>query len=116
MDKINCPSWEGCAAPLCPLEPLPGAQWFPNEDICHTFAYRQIHWIKMQRKIRKLYVKGDVNADYCFTLTLLEAIRVPRKGTHGISPEYLNESEDALKPFVALEPPPGYRLFSAHIP
>ncbi|MFA5399421.1 MAG: hypothetical protein WC169_11250 [Dehalococcoidia bacterium] len=101
MDKINCPSWEGCAAPLCPLEPLPGAQWFPNEDICHTVLLRKLPWIRVQRKIKRRYLKGQIDSDFCFTLPTLQAIKAPRKGTHGISPEAMyrkGTGQDNQKP------------------
>ncbi|MGD0354747.1 MAG: hypothetical protein ABSB31_04810 [Dehalococcoidia bacterium] len=88
MDKINCPSWEGCAAPLCPLEPLTGAQWFPDEDICNTLAYRQTHWIKIQRKIKRLHLKSLIEHDHCFTLPALQAMKKVRH-PKGMLPEDL---------------------------
>jgi len=91
MEKINCPSREGCAAPLCPLEPGPDAQWFPDEDICHTRTFRQAYWVDIQRKIKRRYMKGQIDNANCFTIPMLQSkIRV--RHPKGILPEDLNRN------------------------
>lgn len=108
MNNVTCPSYDGCSAPICPLDSRPGAQWFPDEDVCACHLYRKQPWIRVQRKIKRRYLKGQINSDYCFTLPMLQAIKAPRKGTQGISPEsmYRNSTGQASqKPLKSFQMP-----------
>jgi len=101
MTDKNCFSFNGCSAPLCPHDNRPGAQWFPDEDICNTIPFRKLPWVRVQRKIKRRHLKGQIDGDYCFTLPMLQAIKAPRKGTQGISPEALyrkGTGQDNQKP------------------
>jgi hypothetical protein len=87
MDKINCPSREGCAAPLCPLEPHPNSQWFADEDVCNSKSVSKPHWVKTQRKIQKLFLRELITDAECFTIPTLQTIKRVRKGLRGMKPE-----------------------------
>lgn len=104
MDKINCLSWEGCAAPLCPLEPLSYAQWFPDEDICKSLIIEKPAWVKTQHKIKCLYLKGKMDNDCCFNLQMIEAIKSVRH-PKGLPPEDLYRNgtdQNHQKPSISL--------------
>ena len=86
--KLSC--MDNCDAPLCPLAYQNSAQWFPDEDVCKSLAYRRLPWIRTQRKIHRLYLKGGIAGDEtCFTQSMLENIKHVRKGIQGIKPENL---------------------------
>ena len=104
MDAFTCPSYESCDCPLCPLEPSAHTQWFPGEAICNSKVVTKPPWVKTQRKIRRLFSKGLITADDCFTISMLEDIKRVGKGLHGIKPEnlYRNRTgEDAQKPSIS---------------
>lgn len=88
MNPQDCPSWEICAAPLCPIDCHEKAQWFPDEDICNSKTIAKPFWVKTQRKIKKLYSKAIVSDEYCFTLPMLQAMKVVRR-PKGMRPEDL---------------------------
>jgi len=88
MNNMNC-SKEACIAPICPADLKLYAQWFPDEDICTAHCYRQIRWIKTQKKLRRLLGGEHNDQERCFTLPMLKGIMRPRKGTQGIRPEDL---------------------------
>lgn len=83
---MACKSFEGCKAPLCPLDDsFKSAVWYPGEDICPALKYRREHWRIIQRKIAKVNLSRKV--DGCFTVTMLENIQRVSKGISGINPE-----------------------------
>lgn len=90
----QCPSWEGCSAPLCPIDKSFGlALWFPDEAVCNAFAYRGTSlrlrsgqaWRKAQAKI----AKRCIDRDTCYTVKMLSAVRLVGRGIKGIT-----DSED----------------------
>lgn len=82
MKIEDCPSYDGCIAPLCPLDgSLPDAIWFSNEPICKARGYQRLHWIKAQKKIAR------IGADGYFTHRMLENTRRVGKGIGGIDPD-----------------------------
>lgn len=85
--KLPCQA--NCDAPLCPLEYRDKAQWFPDEEICRSRAHLHLHWIKMQRKIKRLLINGKILGDEtCYTLPMLQAIKSVRL-PKGVRPEDL---------------------------
>ena len=85
----NCPSWKGCNASICPLEPssVQYSLWYPGEDICKALAYRQERWYKNQRKINRLFNKGQIDDDRYFTYAMLSSIERVGKGIRGKDPD-----------------------------
>lgn len=82
MEK--CPSFEGCEAPLCPLdENLELCLWYPDEDICCKRGAPC--WVKNQRKIVKIV--GRDNAVGFFDIARLRQLKIVRKGIRGKNPD-----------------------------
>jgi hypothetical protein len=88
--KNNC--FDNCEVPLCPLDCHEKAQWFPDEAICNSRAIARPSWIKTQRKIQKLFSKGHITNEECFTIPMLQGIQRVGKGLHGMKPEYLDKN------------------------
>ena len=104
MRPQECPSYNGCSAPLCPLEPVPDAQWFPDEDICNSRAINKPQWVITQRKIQRLHLKGRLDDDRFFTVPMLQAMKKVRH-PKGMLPEdlYRNATgSTARKPSISL--------------
>lgn len=60
MKMQDCPSFEGCDAPLCPLDSsLTSRVWYVDEPICNANAQGgKRRWIRKQRLIaRRKYKK-----------------------------------------------------------
>ncbi|MCD6599605.1 MAG: hypothetical protein J7L19_03435 [Dehalococcoidia bacterium] len=87
--RVDCPSYEVCAAPLCPMDIDLGSRvWFPNEPVCRL--RKCPGWVRKQRKIAKL---PGIKQDRYFTIRMLNSIKQIRKGLQGASPS----SPDAEK-------------------
>lgn len=71
--EMDCPEWDSCAAPLCPLSGnLAHAVWFPDEPICKAEAHGGLRWVKTQVEIAAL--PGKTRRGY-FSLAMLQGIR-----------------------------------------
>ena len=71
VGTIDCPGFEGCASPICPLDKsFNKAAWYADEDICMVRTFRKEHWRIIQRKIKKVQAKHSVEG--FFTLSLME--------------------------------------------
>lgn len=100
--------YEDCSVPICPKNPLLNAQWFPDEGICNAKHLDKPPWVKTQRKIQRLFLKGLIAADECFTIPLMDSIKRVGKGLHGIKPENLHRNhidKDAQKPSISCRMP-----------
>jgi hypothetical protein len=79
--KVLCKYFDGCSAPLCPLdEGVTDGTWFPDEDIC-----RQAHvpeWVKRQKKVARKAELGGY-----FTVAMLNHDCRITKGMKGIDPD-----------------------------
>lgn len=85
MSEAQCPKYEGCDAPLCPLAPdLCNHVWYPGEAICPLRKYGSLSWIRRQRRIQAL---SDADAEGFFTVAMLETISIVRKGLVGADPD-----------------------------
>ena len=49
-------------------------------------AIEKPYWAKTQRKIKRLYLKCQIDDDHCFTLSMLQAIKAVRR-SKGMRPE-----------------------------
>ncbi len=80
----QCPGFEGCKAPICPLDAsFLKATWFPNEPICQGRAYRRERWRKVQVRISRTAKDHET----CYTAAMLSAVRQVRGGIMGLNPE-----------------------------
>jgi len=59
IEKMEqCPSFNECGAPLCPLDlDLNKRIWYANEAVCKSRIFGQHRWIKKQRSIKKRQTK-----------------------------------------------------------
>jgi len=87
ITKLPCQ--DNCEAPLCPIDCHDKAVWYPDDEICHSKVINKPAWVGTQRKIQRLYRRGLVNDDECFTRSMLEGLQRIGKGLHGIRPEKL---------------------------
>lgn len=83
--KKECPYFETCSAPLCPLdqESLEDCFWYPDEEICKSQKHNQHNWIRRQRKI----IKGAKTQDTYYTYKMLKRNCVIKTGIVGLSPD-----------------------------
>ena len=90
MTPSECPSFEGCKAPLCPEDKsFHLALWFNGEPICQAIAYRRERWRIAQRRIERTAKDKDT----CYTVAMLSAIRQVRAGIMGLNPEDVIDTE-----------------------
>ena len=88
-NTAKLPCMETCEAPLCPAAGHDKAQWFPDEAICHAKTTDKPAWIKIQRKIKRRFLKGLIAGDEaCFTIPMLQAMKAVRR-PKGMRPEDL---------------------------
>ncbi len=71
-----------CPGNICVTDPENYLRnWFPDEALC---VYRpRPKWLKVQKKIQKLYLQGKMTLDKYFTLNDLEKIHAVRPGIKG---------------------------------
>ncbi len=81
MNIEDCPSFEGCSAPLCPMDTdsLPYAVFYPDEDICNKNGIKP-DWVKKQRKIKK---KARDRETY-YTIEMLNSIKSVTSAVRGL--------------------------------
>ena len=83
MSNNSCKNYQVCGAPICPMDERSlKCIWYPDEEICISSAYGNLTWIKAQRKI----AKTSAQANRYFTVEMLEANCVIRKGIIGLDP------------------------------
>jgi len=98
LKREDCPSFDTCGAPLCPLdlESLKNGIFYPDEEICKR--RNAPAWIKVQRKIAKK--TGD--KDKYFTYEMLAQNCVISKGITGLDPD--KEQAPQLKRWLEHHP------------
>jgi hypothetical protein len=91
MISKQCPYFEKCNAPICPLNPdIEKAIWYSSEEICRNKEFKNLSFIINQKKIAKLNQKHVIQG--FFTYTMLNRTLKIRKGISG-----LNENKDIDK-------------------
>ena len=90
MRPEECPSWEGCSAPLCPLAPHPDSRWFPDEEICHSRFFRTLPFVKVQIQI----IRRKLNLIYYFTIEMLTTIKYITSSLKGCDPDSKHDSPE----------------------
>jgi len=96
LAKPDCPYFEKCNAPLCPLdeESLIHGVWYPEEEICRKMDYA---WIKKQKKIKKLWEQGKISSDFFFTVRMLNSLRRIKPGLKGANPDRADGEKEWLR-------------------
>ena len=98
----ECPRFEKCDAPLCPLDSdsLKNGIWYPDEEICKYQEVNQLEWIKRQRKLSEKAQFG-----FYFTYEMLNHKFIIRNGIKGLDPNRTESQEQAdLKKWFSLHP------------
>ncbi len=98
-EKVDCPKYEDCSAPLCPLQryTIDRGIWYTDEDICIAKRFQTLPWVRKQKAI----VKAHAASDRYYTVEMLNAVRQVRKGIQGIDPDQpLTEAEAAEQRWV----------------
>jgi len=98
LTREDCPKFDKCGAPLCPLDPesLKDGIWYPDEEICkrkNTPA-----WVRAQRKI----AKKTQDTDKYFNYAMLSRNCQIRKGISGIDPDKAEEPQ--LRKWIKAHP------------
>ncbi len=97
MNKVNCPKFDDCAAPLCPLQQntVDSGIWYPDEEICRRRGVPD--WIRKQKAI----VKVKAPSYKYFTVAMLQSVRQVRKGIEGINPDQpIKQAEEAERRWI----------------
>ena len=80
----NCPYFEKCNAPLCPMDPNKEIPvWYPDEEICRNIEFRDKDLIITQKKIARLNRRHEVQG--IFTFNMLNRPLIIRKGISGLN-------------------------------
>lgn len=48
----QCPKYENCEAPLCPLDLEKKQPWYIDEDVCKLPEHKELPWVVLQRKLK----------------------------------------------------------------
>ena len=89
----DCPSFNGCSAPLCPLDDsLPHAVWYIDEPICGSRLYR-MPWIRAQRRIAR---RGKDTTGY-FNVKMLGTVHAVYSSIKGVDPNHDATPENWIK-------------------
>ncbi len=98
--KQDCPHWDTCDSPLCPLDAtsLEHGVYYGDEDVCKRRDFAGLPWVKAQRAIAKLGLGVD---DGFFTVAMLSAVKQPRPGLKGLNPDIeFSESRKAERRWI----------------
>jgi len=82
METKECQRFDSCSAPICPL--CSGDIWYADEDICSSQKFKDLVWIKNQRKISK---RAKDNDTY-YTIRMLEQNCVIGRGIKGLDTDH----------------------------
>lgn len=92
----DCNFYEGCEAPLCPLNTNLGRSvWFPGEPVCRLKDSPD--WVWKQRRLARL---SSIDRSRCFTIRMLTNLTHVTKGIQGINPNQPDEERAFLKNMV----------------
>jgi len=98
MKAKECPRYEACGAPVCPLNFPERFDWFPSDEICKNKNYSNLDWIKNQKKI----AKKAKDPDKYFNFRMLNQNCRITKGIIGLDPE--KDEDLQLKKWLTLHP------------
>jgi len=86
MIPEQCPFFNSCNAPICPLdENKEKVIWYSDEAICKNRDFSDLDFIKTQKKISKLNKKYEVIG--FFTFKMLNRSLIVKKGLEGLNEE-----------------------------
>ena len=86
MIPEQCPFFNSCNVPICPLDENKGkAIWYSHEVICKNRDFSDLDFIKTQKKISKLNKKYEIIG--FFTFKMLNRSLIVKKGLEGLNEE-----------------------------
>ncbi|WP_291492256.1 hypothetical protein [Desulfurella sp.] len=84
MIPENCPYFEKCNAPICPLDPNKEISvWYPDEEICRNREFRDMDLIITQKKISRINRRHEVQG--FFTFNMLNRPLIAKRGISGLN-------------------------------
>ena len=90
----ECPHFDDCSAPLCPLDPdNEQRSWFSDEDICQRIGMDNAEFVPVQRRISK----AGVDRGTYFTVSMLNHNIVISKALQGLDPDSYRPRKDLLE-------------------
>ena len=98
---IDCPQYDTCAAPLCPLDlaSLHGAIWYAEEAFCRRAHGGRAPWfIQNQRKIARL---PEPERRGYFTYAMLDAAGKVSKGINGLDVDKRGDKDEQEAAWIA---------------
>lgn len=95
MNPKDCPLFENCECPLCPLEADSDRVWYSEDEICKNPDFHII-----SDTMKKLKKKG---APGYFTLQMLNRDFIVRKGTEGADPDLPDSVKDPVTEYQKKE-------------
>jgi hypothetical protein len=86
MEMKECRYYQGCEAPICPLDEKTRdiAIFYKDEDICRNMEYEGERWRINQFRLRN---NPKVSIDNYFTLAMLSKIQTISSKIKGINPD-----------------------------
>ncbi len=95
MNPEDCPLFDNCECPLCPLEVDSNQVWYSEDEICKSPDFHII--CNSMKKLRRKAAQGY------FTLQMLNRGFIVRKGTEGIDPDLPDSIKDPWKEYQERE-------------
>jgi len=98
MKVEDCPKYDTCSAPMCPLSNPEKVIWYADEEICKNREFFDLIWIKNQKK----YSKKVKDYSKYFNFKMLKQNCKVTKGIIGLDPN--KEEYSQLKKWLAQHP------------
>ncbi|MEM3844848.1 MAG: hypothetical protein QXU98_04010 [Candidatus Parvarchaeota archaeon] len=104
----DCRFYNSCSASLCPLDSgMKEMIWCPEEnqpgDICRNPEFRNMRFIRTQKKIAKAVKKRSENRNDFFTFAMLDRDIIIRRGIKGLNPDVSETVKDPLREYKIRE-------------
>jgi len=103
MSSPACPHFDGCNAPLCPIDPesLSHGAWFPDEETCRRRDLQQ-PWVARQRKVARS--TGGDPARGCFSVPMLARDCRITSAFRGLDPNQGPATPERVKTWLSEHP------------
>ena len=107
MSPTNCPKYETCGAPLCPLDPgRVEVIWYPDEPVCVARGICNRQFVRRQRRI----IRVGADPELYYTYEMLDRRGSVRKGIQGLDPD--KDHERQLTQWLKTHPEPEKKTYT----